>query len=648
MSELKALKIITILFVMMTSVWNITAKNQFKTGIQKKINLKKFSFDCAAALAHDTLTINNAKVHLGTGGEIFFNAGVNSGGYEIPKNSEIYSIYAGANWMGAYNEEGNLKIAATTYRKGPMGVSLDDFWPGPLNDDGTTNKDQCATYDQIWSVTEAEITAFKLDMEDGSLDMELTDDFLDWKGPFVDENGDGAYLPSNGDYPNIRGEEAKWYVTNDKGNVHTASQGEALGVEIATMVYAFNTSELNNTTFVDYTITNKSGDNYNDTYFGTWLDTDLGHFLDDYVGCDTLRNLAICYNGDDFDEPGSNPDSPSGYEENPPFLGLQIIDGIQNEKGMKLGMSSFIYYKDGNLDGDIIAQTDPKRASDYYQFLKGQWKDGTPLSFGKEGYNVGNADITKYAYPGEPSDDSGWSECVENNMAGDRQFVVSSGPFEMPAGSVKNLTQAVLWTRAFGAFDDGCPTFDGIQKLSDFVSEFYDINLIEGDGSPVFTIDGPSEITIELGSQAWASNLPNITASDGVDGVLPVTVNSSQVDVNTPGEYVVIYTTFDSDGNTSITTVTVVVDDGVGIDDVASHNISIFPNPAVDYIKFNLEGTQADVLQLFTLNGQLINTYDVNSNQTKQIDLRNLKSGIYLYSLTNKKQLITQGRFVKR
>jgi len=646
MSVLKALKIITILFVLMAMVWNINAKNQSQAGIQKKANLKKFSSDCAPALAHDTLTINNAKAHLGTGGEIFFNAGVNSGGYEIPKNGNIYSIYAGANWMGAEDETGNLKIAATTYRKGPMGISLDDFWPGPLNDDGTTDTIQCANYDKIWSLTKAEIVDFKMDFEDGTLDMELTEDFLDWEGPFIDEDGDGEYIPANGDYPDIRGEEAKWYVINDKGNVHSASQGEALGVEIATMVYAFSTIGLENTTFVDYTITNKSGDNYNNTYFGTWLDTDLGHFLDDYVGCDTLRNLAICYNGDDFDEPGSNPDSPSGYEENPPFLGLQIIDGILNEAGIKLGMTSFIYYKDEDLEQEITPQTDPKVASDYYQFLKGEWKDRTPISFGKEGYNIGNSDVTKYAYPGEPSNDLGWSECVEENMAGDRQFVVSSGPFEMPAGSVKNLTQAVLWTRAFGAFDDGCPSFEGIQKIADYVSDFYDTNLLEGGGAPIITIDGPTEITIQLGSESW--DLPSATATDALDGVLPVTVNLSQVDVNTPGEYIVTYSTFDSDGNTSLVTVTVIVDDGVGIEDVISHNISLYPNPAVDYIKFNLEGTQADALKLFTLNGQLINTYNISANQTKQIDLRSLKSGIYMYSLTNQQQLIAQGRFVKR
>jgi len=646
MSILKALNIITILMALLSAGENAVAKNDFKTSSSKNDNFKKLTADCAPALAHSILEVNNLQAHVGAGGEIFFDAGANSGGYEVPKNSGIYSIFAGANWMGALNEEGNLKIAATTYRKGPGGITLDDFWPGPLNDDGATNKDQCLKYDKIWSLTKTEITEFKMDLEDGALDMELTDDFLNWEGPFIDEDGDGVYIPTNGDYPDIRGEEARWYVINDKGNLHTASKGEALGIEIATMVYAFNTNELNHSTFVDYTITNKSGNNFNNTYFGTWLDPDLGHFLDDYVGCDTLRNLAICYNGDNFDDQGSNPLSPSGYGPNPPFLGLQIIDGIQNEADLKLGMTSFIYYKNGDLDGEIIAQTEPTEAIHYYNFLKGVWKDGTPVSTGKEGYNIDNPDITTYAYSGEPSNELGWSECVEENKAGDRIFVASSGPFEMPAGSVKNLTQAVIWTRAVGAFTDGCPSFEGIQKLADFVLEFYDAEILEGDGSPVITIDGPDEIIIPLGIESW--ELPNATAVDGLDGNVPLTVDISQVDVNTPGEYYVTYAAFDSDGNTSVAILTVIVDDGVAVEDIVNNNISLHPNPAIDYVKFNLEGIQADTFEIYGLSGRLISVHNLTANQTNQIDLTNLISGVYIYRLINHAQPIANGRFVKQ
>lgn len=643
MSVFKALNRI-MCFVFFIATFNVTAKIPYKVNYTKKVSLKNLSSDCLPALAETTLEVNNVKANLGTGGEIFYEVSITSPGYEVPKGSGIYAIYAATNWIGAQDDEGNLKLAAPTYRLGPQGTSLDDFWPGPLNEEGATDNNTCTEYDNIWSITKAEITAFKMDIVDGTIDTELSEDFLNWKGAFIDEDGDGSYAPANGDYPDIKGDEAKWYVINDKGNAHTASQAEALGVQIETMVYAFNTTELNHTTFVEYTITNKSGSTLNNAYFGTWVDPDLGENSDDYVGCDSLRNLAICYNGDDFDDIGDSPVSPSGYGDDPPFLGVQIIDGIQNEAGLKLGMTSFIYYKNQDLIMEENAQTTPKTAEDYYHFLQGLWKDGTALSFGGDGYNIGSPDITPYAYPGEPSDSSGWSECSEENESGDRLFVMASGPFVMESGASKNLTQAVLWTRSVGAYDDGCPSFEGIQKLADFVLDFYDTGILEGDGLPVITIDGPTEITIPLGTESW--DLPNATALDGLDGTLPVNVNLSQVDVNTPGEYSVVYSTIDSNGNTAVAIVTVIVSDEVAVDTFTQSIIIVYPNPAKNHINFNLEGTDADALELYDLNGQLIQMFSLNSHQINQIDLSNFKSGVYVYRIFKQNQTTFNGRFV--
>lgn len=645
MSAFKTINTI-ILFVFFVATFNAIAKIPYKVNHTKKVSLRNLSSDCLPALAETTLEVNNVKANLGTGGELFYEVSITSPGYEVPKESGIYAIYAATNWIGAEDDEGNLKLAAPTYRLGPQGTTLDDFWPGPLNDGGSTDKNTCMEYDKIWSITKAEITAFKMDIEDGILDTELSEDFLNWKGAFIDEDGDETYVPANGDYPDIRGDLAKWYVINDKGNEHTASQAEALGVQIETMVYAYNTTELNHTTFVDYTIINKSGNTLNNTYFGTWLDPDLGYNSDDYIGCDSLRNLAICYNGDDFDELGGNPMSPLGYGENPPFLGVQIIDGIQSDGGLKLGMTSFIYYKNEDFIGEENAQTTPKTANDYYHFLQGIWKDGTTISFGRDGYNAGNPNTTAYAYPDEPSNSSGWSECVEEHESGDRKFVMASGPFMMEAGASKNLTQAVLWTRPVGAYAEGCPSFDGIQKLADYVLDFYDTNILEGDGLPVITIDGPTEITIPLGAESW--DLPNATALDGLDGSLPVNVNLSQVDVNTPGEYSVIYSTFDSNGNTAVAVVTVIVSDEVATDTFMQPFISVYPNPAKNHINFNLEGIDADAVELYRLNGQLIQIHALNNNQINQLDVSNFKSGVYIYRLLKQNTVTHNGRFVKQ
>ena len=47
-----------------------------------------------------------------------------------------------------------------------------------------------------------------------------------------------------------------------------------------------------------YKIINRATTPLNDTYFGQWVDPDLGFYLDDYVGCDVGLGLGFCYNGD--------------------------------------------------------------------------------------------------------------------------------------------------------------------------------------------------------------------------------------------------------------------------------------------------------------------------------------------------------------
>ena len=51
-----------------------------------------------------------------------------NGRYEIPKGSGKHSMFAGALWIGGYDDNGQLKVAGQTYRQ-----SGTDYWPGPLD-----------------------------------------------------------------------------------------------------------------------------------------------------------------------------------------------------------------------------------------------------------------------------------------------------------------------------------------------------------------------------------------------------------------------------------------------------------------------------------------------------------------------------------
>ena len=71
--------------------------------------------------------------------------------------------------------------------------------------------------------------------------------------------------------------------------------------------------------FYKYQILNRSNVVLNDTYFGQWVDPDLGNAVDDYVGCDVNRGLGFCYNGDADD------DGAGGYGVNPPAVGVDFF-----------------------------------------------------------------------------------------------------------------------------------------------------------------------------------------------------------------------------------------------------------------------------------------------------------------------------------
>ncbi|MGB0260008.1 MAG: immunoglobulin-like domain-containing protein, partial [Flavobacteriaceae bacterium] len=73
---------------------------------------------------------------------------------------------------------------------------------------------------------------------------------------------------------------------------------------------------------------------------------------------------------------------------------------------------------------------------------------------------------------------------------------------------------------------------------------------------PVITLLGSNPITIDQGT---AYNEPGATASDNQDGTLTVVITGDTVDINSPGDYSIIYSATDSAGNSVSITRTVIV-----------------------------------------------------------------------------------------
>ena len=561
--------------------------------------------NCTPATAATELDINNTKALIQSGGDMWWD--FNRARYEIPQGSDKTSLFAGSLWLAGQDVSGQFKVAALRFRQ--VG---NDYWTGPLSTvDAEIDPATCKAYDRHWETTRSMVSEFAgwyaAGLEDSQSGTNTQEEsypgytvpsvITEWPAhgrnfepynedyylaPFYDFNGDGDYNPDDGDYPgyvlsgksdcsrrvrDIYGDQNIWWVFNDKGNIHSESGGQSIGMEIRAQAFAFaTTDEVNNMTFYNYELINRSTFNLTDTYFGQWVDPDLGNAQDDFVGCDVRRGLGYVYNGDDEDQDaGGN----IGYGTNPPALGVDFFQGpfvendsldnclCENDFAGAIDSGGIVYpgqgagYGDGIVDNERYGMRkflyhnnapgptgDPNIATDYYNMLRGIWRDGTPMTFGGNGYDPSNANAipANYMFPGDTDplnwgtggEDPGfaWSEVSAGNPAGDRRFVQSSGPFELGPGAVNNITVGVVWMQAQSG--GRLQSVEDMRKADDKTQALFDscFEILDGPNSPDVTVQElDREIILMLDNPLNSNNYqekyavvdPFLPAPDSVD-----------------------------------------------------------------------------------------------------------------------------------
>ena len=351
----------------------------------------------------------------------------------------------------------------------------------------------------------------------------------------------------------LKGDQTLWWIFNDKGAAHTESGGQAIGIEVRAQAFAFATNdEINNMTFYSYEIINRSTYTLTGTYFSPWTDVDLGYGYDDFVGCDVARGLGYGYNGSYVDGSGE----PEAYGAQPPALGIDFFqgpymdpDGLDNPKyettivkeftqidpatgdslftydtiygdqmvdesingvnfgnnivdDERFGMRRFVYHNNSSADNG-----DPNTAPQYYNYLRGIWKNGAKMRYGGDAFS--SADVVgpecDFMFPGDSDpwnwgtggnlpeggfnvNGKYWTEEQCGNAPNDRRFMQSAGPFTLEPGAVNYITFGVPWARATSG--GAWASVELLRVVDDKCQALFDncFKVIDGPSAPKLTV----------------------------------------------------------------------------------------------------------------------------------------------------------------
>ena len=359
--------------------------------------------------------------------------------------------------------------------------------------------------------------------------------------------------------------------------------------------------------------------------------------------------MGYCYNGDDDDE---GMQGSAGYGLNPPAIGVDFFkgpladeadgidndrDGVIDEPGEQIIMSKFVYYNNDETD-----YGNPVTAEQYYGYLRGIWKNGQPMTYGGNGWDVNNPECN-FMFPGDsdPNFEISWDETSAGNIPSDRRFLQSAGPFTLEPGAVNYITVGAVWARgnngplsSIEALKDADmlaqDLFDNCFDINYFVfgctcelANNFDPNSNADDGSCIY----PDDVYIDCDGSCILGDSDGDSFCDGIDNC-PNISNFSQSDSDDDGignscdNCIAIFNPdqIDSDG------------DGIGneCDEsplmINENNLKfkIYPNPTQDQINISCN-EQIKFIYVFDNLGKRI---EILRND-KSFNISNLPKGRY-------------------
>ena len=331
--------------------------------------------------------------------------------------------------------------------------------------------------------------------------------------PYVDVNHNGIYDPQI-DTPGVRNASQTMFVclTDVNPTSHTSGEGygggitnPAMGIELHLTKWVYSYPSYNDVMFTKFELINKSNQTWNRTHFAIVSDPDVGNPSDDWVGCDTVRNMGYAYNGNNND---------ATYGANPPAVGYKILKGPVNKSvspNVTYNMTSFNrFISAGNPPPNEYDPTGEPQGA--YLLMQGFKKDSAAWLDRTQPTPWGSYKKSKKIFYGDPETNEGWTAAkgyivnygrdsvgtLNNEFLNDYRFTLGMGAdnYTMLSGDTATIWMAQMVARGTSNLN----SVTKLKQLSDVVQLYYESN---------FTI-GIKQVSSEVpASYSLRQNFPN-------------------------------------------------------------------------------------------------------------------------------------------
>jgi hypothetical protein len=449
----------------------------------------------SAVLEHTFIDGNRINDIAMNNGQYVSHTVTGNSGMEWPIGSHHLIDYASGIWLaGKASGSGNIYTAAAEYAV--------EFAPGKILPSGQPDDANLAKY-KWYKIERADFTNPTADFtnwpfDDGAPALRTWDDSAD------SLDGSGNRIPM------LLGDQTLWCVFNDADpGEHGAVFGTPpMGVEVQLTVWTYNRPDaFGDMFFAKAKLIHKGTVSFDSTFIALWDDPDLGDASDDYVGCDTSLSLGYCWNATNND---------ADYGAAPPTIGRDFFQGpivpspgdTANVSGKKipgyknLPMYSFAYY----INGAVYPYQDPASSQELFNYMTGKYQDGSPF------IDPITSSPTRFAFPGDPVANSGWTETNPSVLSpGDRRLLMSCGPFSFAPGDTQEVVFGILISRGSSNLQSVA-----LLKQNDAVAQLaYDINFqLPASPPPVNVTVGELDGEITL---YWDDDAESYTAVDLID-----------------------------------------------------------------------------------------------------------------------------------